>query len=125
MLSGFAPLQSTGRAGNCSSRPCLPHFFSAFLCSSSFWNADAAAKVLAKVSRVRNTVLVQDALESFAFPQSAHVASLAQLAEHALRKRMVVGLIPTGGFYLCRCVVTDALNEQGGVLLRTADTKHM
>ena len=25
-------------------------------------------------------------------------ASLAQLAEHALRKRMVVGLIPTGGF---------------------------
>ena len=26
------------------------------------------------------------------------VASLAQLAEHALRKRMVVGSIPTGGF---------------------------
>ena len=25
-------------------------------------------------------------------------ASLAQLAEHALRKRMVVGSIPTGGF---------------------------
>ena len=25
-------------------------------------------------------------------------ASLAQLAEHALRERMVVGLIPTGGF---------------------------
>ena len=27
-------------------------------------------------------------------------ASLAQLAEHALRKRMVVGSIPTGGFGL-------------------------
>ena len=27
-------------------------------------------------------------------------ASLAQLAEHALRKRMVVGSIPTGGFLL-------------------------
>ena len=26
------------------------------------------------------------------------MASLAQLAEHALRKRMVVGSIPTGGF---------------------------
>ena len=28
----------------------------------------------------------------------ASQASLAQLAEHALRKRMVVGSIPTGGF---------------------------
>ena len=28
---------------------------------------------------------------------SADNASLAQLVEHALRKRMVVGLIPTGG----------------------------
>ena len=28
------------------------------------------------------------------------VASLAQLAEHALRKRMVVGSIPTGGYVL-------------------------
>ena len=26
------------------------------------------------------------------------IASLAQLVEHALRKRMVVGSIPTGGF---------------------------
>ena len=26
-------------------------------------------------------------------------ASIAQLAEHALRKRMVVGSIPTGGFF--------------------------
>ena len=26
-------------------------------------------------------------------------ASLAQLVEHALRKRMVVGSIPTGGFW--------------------------
>ena len=30
--------------------------------------------------------------------QKLTVASLAQLAEHALRKRMVVGSIPTGGF---------------------------
>ena len=30
--------------------------------------------------------------------QEAVSASLAQLAEHALRKRMVVGSIPTGGF---------------------------
>ena len=30
-------------------------------------------------------------------------ASLAQLAEHALRKRTVVGSIPTGGFFIsCR-----------------------
>ena len=28
------------------------------------------------------------------------VASLAQLAEHALRKRTVVGSIPTGGFHI-------------------------
>ena len=27
------------------------------------------------------------------------MASLAQLAEHALRKRMVVGSIPTGGLF--------------------------
>ena len=27
-------------------------------------------------------------------------ASLAQLAEHALRKRMVMGSIPIGGFFL-------------------------
>ena len=31
-------------------------------------------------------------------PSTAVIASLAQLAEHALRKRMVVGSIPTGGF---------------------------
>ena len=30
--------------------------------------------------------------------RSLAYASLAQLAEHALRKRMVVGSIPTGGF---------------------------
>ena len=29
-------------------------------------------------------------------------ASLAQLVEHALRKRMVVGSIPTGGFFVWR-----------------------
>ena len=29
------------------------------------------------------------------------VASLAQLAEHALRKRMVAGSIPAGGLLLC------------------------
>ena len=29
-----------------------------------------------------------------------HTASIAQLAEHALRKRMVLGSIPSGGF-LC------------------------
>ena len=43
---------------------------------------------------------------------SADNASLAQLVEHALRKRMVVGSIPTGGFvavafflldYMARC----------------------
>ena len=28
-------------------------------------------------------------------------ASLAQLVEHALRKRMIVGSIPTGGFLQC------------------------
>ena len=33
-------------------------------------------------------------------------ASLAQLAEHALRKRMVVGSIPTGGLLLWRCGTT-------------------
>ena len=33
------------------------------------------------------------------FPVSA---SLAQLVEHALRKRMVLGSIPTGGFYAAR-----------------------
>ena len=32
------------------------------------------------------------------FLYMASVASLAQLVEHALRKRMVVGSIPTGGF---------------------------
>ena len=31
----------------------------------------------------------------------ASLASLAQLAEHALRKRKVVGSIPTGGFLMC------------------------
>ena len=37
--------------------------------------------------------------------QKLGVASLAQLVEHALRKRMVVGSIPTGGFavMLARC----------------------
>jgi hypothetical protein len=37
-------------------------------------------------------------LKRWAHRQS--VASLAQLAEHALRKRMVVGSIPTGGLAL-------------------------
>ena len=40
---------------------------------------------------VRETFLILD-------PNSSSSASLAQLAEHALRKRMVVGSIPTGGF---------------------------
>ena len=31
------------------------------------------------------------------------MASIAQLAEHALRKRTVVGLIPTGGFLDSGC----------------------
>ena len=31
-----------------------------------------------------------------------HSASLAQLAEHALRKRMVMGSIPIGGLYVHR-----------------------
>ena len=37
------------------------------------------------------------------------VASLAQLAEHALRKRMVVGSIPTGGFAVlpARCQLLE------------------
>ena len=34
-------------------------------------------------------------------------ASLAQLAEHALRKRMVVGSIPTGGLVTARETETD------------------
>ena len=34
-------------------------------------------------------------------------ASLAQLAEHALRKRMVVGSIPTGGLHTLRETGTD------------------
>ena len=35
-------------------------------------------------------------------PDGQHLnASVAQLAEHALRKRMVVGSIPTGGFAAC------------------------
>ena len=38
------------------------------------------------------------AVSFFPFCTLSH-ASLAQLAEHALRKRMVVGSIPTGGFY--------------------------
>ena len=38
---------------------------------------------------------VYDSMPRFAYPASA---SLAQLVEHALRKRMVVGSIPTGGF---------------------------
>ena len=29
-------------------------------------------------------------------------ASLAQLVEHALRKRMAVGSIPTGGFFVSK-----------------------
>ena len=32
---------------------------------------------------------------------SALNASLAQLAEHALRERTVVGSIPTGGYGIC------------------------
>ena len=32
-----------------------------------------------------------------------HMASLAQLAEHALRKRMVMGSIPIGGFFFILC----------------------
>ena len=39
-----------------------------------------------------------DSLKRFPFDQ--HQASLAQLAEHALRKRMVMGSIPIGGFFL-------------------------
>ena len=34
-------------------------------------------------------------------------ASLAQLAEHALRKRMVVGSIPTGGLHMLSETGTD------------------
>ena len=36
--------------------------------------------------------------KSYAAGLNEFSASLAQLVEHALRKRMVVGSIPTGGF---------------------------
>ena len=39
-------------------------------------------------------------------------ASLAQLAEHALRKRMVVGSIPTGGLCL-RCLLSSLMPGEG------------
>ena len=45
--------------------------------------------------------------EEFLAPVSADSASLAQLAEHALRKRMVVGSIPTGGLVTARETETD------------------
>ena len=36
-------------------------------------------------------------------PKKCSAASLAQLAEHALRKRMVAGSIPAGGFCIALC----------------------
>ena len=53
-------------------------------------------------------------------------ASLAQLAEHALRKRMVVGSIPTGGFLAARdwFGITHypraTVRRTGGAMLRNA-----
>ena len=60
------------------------------------------------------------------FAQSQHiqrqlhyVASIAQLAEHALRKRMVVGSIPTGGSFVAGCWehgrMLDRLDRNGWV----------
>ena len=40
-------------------------------------------------------------------------ASLAQLAEHALRKRTVVGSIPTGGFFGRRIAQSRAVTHMG------------
>ena len=39
-------------------------------------------------------------------------ASLAQLVEHALRKRMVVGSIPTGGYLWINCASFCYFGEQ-------------
>ena len=39
-------------------------------------------------------------------------ASLAQLAEHALRKRMVVGSIPTGGFLFWQGHPSSSMESQ-------------
>ena len=42
------------------------------------------------------------------------MASLAQLEEHALRKRMVMGSIPIGGFFLLLCpsCLPDSLRKR-------------
>ena len=40
-------------------------------------------------------------------------ASLAQLVEHALRKRMVMGSIPIGGFLPCRAVPCGNSSQEG------------
>ena len=48
--------------------------------------------------RVFTRVVRCDQVAAYEVPMINSRASLAQLVEHALRKRMVVGSIPTGGF---------------------------
>ena len=43
----------------------------------------------------------------YTWDNEAFIASLAQLVEHALRKRMVVGSIPTGGLVTARKTEAD------------------
>ena len=42
------------------------------------------------------------------------IAALAQLVEHALHKRTVVGSIPTGDSLACGMVVIDVIIGRGG-----------
>ena len=54
-------------------------------------------------------------------PQQSSIAALAQLAEHALRKRTVVGSIPTGGCLVWGMVSIQTVGlSQNGAAIRPA-----
>ena len=55
---------------------------------------------------------INDRFTSNSFGKHESNASLAQLAEHALRKRMVVGSIPTGGSGLHYCIAGSACDHR-------------
>ena len=63
--------------------------------SASCVGSNPTAVIFASAIRTRANARER----SFVVVLTADIASLAQLAEHALRKRMVAGSIPAGGFF--------------------------
>ena len=109
-VPGIEPGTSRTRSGNHTTRPNSQVRYQDTIEFNP--TARCATAVSANASPAVQTRNAKPARILFCLGEAS--ASLAQLAEHALRKRMVVGSIPTGGFYACQREHVSTFPTQAG-----------